>query len=252
MVRRYLAAALMLAAATGLRAETVDEVIAKHVQARGGLDKLKAVQTARFTGKMSVGPGMEAPVTLELKRPNSMRMEFVFQGMTGIQAFDGTNGWQIQPFGGKKDAEPLSPEDLKQAQEQADIDGPLVDYKAKGHTVELVGKEKVEGSDAYKLKVNLKNGDVQYIFLDADSYLEIRDESKRMVRGSEVEEESTIGDYKEVNGVLFPFSMQFGAKGGTQKQNLTIDKVEVNPSVDSARFKMPASAPAPAPVASPK
>lgn len=223
-------------------AQTVDELIAKNVEARGGLDKLKSVQTMRMTGKMTMGPGMEAPVTLELKRPNSVRMEFTFQGMTGVQAWDGKSGWAISPFGGKTDPEPLSPEDAKEAEEQADMDGPLVDYKSKGHAVELVGKEKVEGSDAYKLKVTLKNGTVNHSYLDADSYLTIKEESKRTVRGSEVEVESTIGDYKEVGGVLIPHSIQNGAKGRPEKQNIIVDKIELNPPLDDSRFKMPAPA----------
>jgi outer membrane lipoprotein-sorting protein len=245
MLRKYLLGLAFLGASVvAANAQTVDELIAKNVQARGGLDKMKAVNTVRFSGKMGVGPGIEAPVTLELKRPSQMRMEFTFQGMVGVQAYDGTTGWQIEPFGGKKDPEPMSPEDLKQAQEQADMDGPLVDYKAKGHTVEFLGKDKLEGSDVFKLKVGLKNGDTQYIYLDADSYLEIKNESKRMVRGTEVEEESTVGDYKEVNGLLFPFSLQFGARGRPDKQNLTIEKVEINPAVDDVRFKMPSAKPA--------
>ena len=223
-------------------AQTVDELIAKNVEARGGLDKLKSVQTMRITGKMTMGPGMEAPVTLELKRPNSVRMEFTFQGMTGVQAWDGKSGWAISPFGGKTDPEPLSPEDAKEAEEQADMDGPLVDYKSKGHAVELVGKEKLEGSDAYKLKVTLKNGTVNYSYLDADSYLPIMEESKRTVRGSEVEVESTIGDYKEVGGLLIPHSIQNGAKGKPEKQNIIVEKIELNPPLDDSRFAMPAPA----------
>jgi hypothetical protein len=245
MRRSLLSLSLILVSSGLLQAQGVDEIIAKNIEARGGLSKLKALSTIKVSGKMTLGPGLEAPVTMELKRPNRMRTEFVFQGMTGVQAYDGANGWEISPFEGKKDAQPLSPEDLKEAQEQADMDGPLVDYKTKGHTVELVGKDKVEGSDAYKLKVTLKNGDIQYIYLDADSYLGIKEESKRMVRGTEVEQEAVLGDYKEVGGVLFPFSLQFGMKGRPEKRNLTIDKIDVNPTVDDGRFKMPA-APKPA------
>jgi outer membrane lipoprotein-sorting protein len=240
--------ALALCAAAPLAyAQTVDEIIAKNAQAMGGLDKIKAVKALRFTGKMTMGPGMEAPVTMELKRPENMRMEFTVQGLTAVQAYDGKNGWQISPFGGKTDPEPMSPEDLKQAQEQADMDGPLIDYKAKGNTVVFGGKEKVEGTDAYKLTVTLKNGDVQTMYLDTDSYFEIKNTSKRMVRGTEVEEEQTLGDYKEVQGLMFPFSMEFGAKGRPEKQSLTIAKVEINPVIDDARFKAPAPKPAAAP-----
>jgi outer membrane lipoprotein-sorting protein len=240
MLRKY----LLGLSALGLlgpqaSAQTVDELIAKNVEARGGLEKLKSVKAIRMTGKMTMGPGMEAPISLELKRPNSIRMEFTFQGNVGVQAFDGKNGWAINPFSGKKDAEPLSADDLKEIEEQADLDGPLVDYKAKGHAAELVGKEKIEGSDAYKLKITLKGGDVRYHYLDADSYLTIKEESKRMVRGSEMEVESTVGDYKEVGGLLIPHSIQNGAKGQPQKQNIIVENVELNPPLEDSRFKMP-------------
>jgi outer membrane lipoprotein-sorting protein len=233
--------------ASAAPAQSVDELIAKNLEARGGLDKLKAVQTMRLSGKMTMGPGMEAPITLELKRPNSIRMEFTFQGNTGVQAYDGKGGWSINPFSGKKEAEPMSAEDLKEIEEQADMDGPLVDYKAKGHSVELVGKESLEGSEVYKLKITLKGGDVRHQYLDAESFLTIREESRRNVRGSEVEVESTVGDYKEVGGLLIPHSIQNGAKGRPEKQNIIVEKVELNPSVDDARFKMPEAPTAEAP-----
>lgn len=220
-------------------AQTVDELIAKNVEARGGLEKLKSVKTLRMSGKMTVGPGLEAPINLEMKRPANIRMEFTFQGNTGVQAYDGKTGWSINPFGGKKDPEPMAADDLKETEEQADMDGPLVDYKAKGHSVELLGKEKVEGSEAYRLKVTLKNGDIRHIYVDADSFLEIKAESKRTVRGTEVEVETSIGDYKEVGGLLFPHSFQSSAKGQPDRQTITVEKIELNPALDEARFKMP-------------
>jgi len=220
-------------------AQTVDEVISKHIQARGGLDKIKAVKTIRYTGKMTVGPGIEAPVVMEEKRPNSLRLEFTVQGLTGIQAYDGKTGWMLMPFGGKKDPEPMGEDDLKEAAEQADIDGPLVDYKEKGNQVELVGKEPVAGTDTYKLKVTLKSGGVRTIYLDIDSYLPIKEESKRIIRGTEREFEADIGDYKEVDGLMIAHSIENSAKGSSQKQKITIEKVEINPPLDDARFKMP-------------
>ena len=240
MFRKILAgfalAALVIVPAS---AQTLDEVLAKNYKAKGGLDKIKAVQTIRITGTMTLGPGIEAPFVLVQKRPGMLRMEFTFQGMTGVQAYDGKTGWQLMPFEGRKDPEPLPEDAMKQVEEQADVDGPLVDYKVKGHTVELVGKEKVEGSDAYKLKVTLKNGDIRYIYLDADSYLEIRVEGKTKTRGTDVESESTIGDYKEVGGLMFPYAMESGQKGSPQKQKMTLQKIELNVPLDDTQFKMP-------------
>ena len=234
----------------GLWAQTVDEIIAKNIQARGGMEKLKSVQSIKSIATMTMGPGMEAPGVLIQKRPALARLEFTVQGLTAVQAYDGKNAWQIMPFMGKKDAELMSADEAKETEEMADLDGPLVDYKSKGHQVELLGKEKVEGTDAYKLKVSLKNGDVQTVYIDADSFLEIKEETKRTVRGSEQIVESSIGDYKEVNGILFPFAMENGVKGSADKEKLTISKVELNVPVDDSIFKMPP--PAPAAPAAPK
>jgi outer membrane lipoprotein-sorting protein len=226
-----------------LSGQTADEIIAKNEQARGGLDKIKAVQSIRSTATMSMGGGMEAPGSLVQKRPDMARLEFTVQGLTAIQAYDGKDAWQIMPFMGKKDPELMSADDKKDMEENADIDGPLVDYKSKGNKVELLGKDKVEGTDAYKLKATLKNGDVMIIYLDADSFLEIKEETKRMVRGSEQEIESSMGDYKEVNGLMFPFAIENGIKGSQEKEKLTISKIELNVPVDNAIFKMPPPAP---------
>jgi len=228
-------------------AQTADEIIAKNIQARGGLDKLKSVQSIKSTATMAMGPGMEAPGVLIQKRGMLARLEFTVQGLTAIQAYDGKNGWQVMPFMGKKDPELMSADEAKEVEEMADLDGPLVDYKSKGHQVELLGKEKVEGTDAYKLKVTLKNGDVQTIYIDADSFLEIKEETKRTIRGTEQVFESSIGDYKEVNGIIFPFAEESGVKGSQEKEKLTVTKVELNVPVDDSIFKMPPPAPAPPP-----
>jgi outer membrane lipoprotein-sorting protein len=239
-MRRAFAIFLMGAAALAgtASAQTVDELIAKNVEARGGLEKLKAVQSLRATGTMTMGPGLQAPVTMEMKRPGRLRREIVIQGNTAVQAYDGQNGWQISPFG-KKEPEPMTADDIKDMQEESDIDGPLVDYKAKGNTVELAGKEPVEGSEAYKLKVTLKNGDVRYLYLDAETFLEVKSEARRTIRGSEMEIETLLGDYKEVGGLMYPHSFQSTAKGRPEKQNVTVDKFELNPTLDDARFAMP-------------
>lgn len=233
-----------------LCAQTVDEIIAKNVQARGGAEKLKGVQSVKSAVTMEMGPGMEAPATLIQKRPGLARLEFTVQGLTGVQAYDGTNAWQVMPFMGKKDPELASADEAKEMEEMSDIDGPLVDYKTKGHQVELLGKEKIEGTDAYKLKITLKNGDVITTYIDSDSFLEIKGETKRTVRGTEQVFESSIGDYKEVNGIMFPFAIESSVKGSPQKVKYTITKIELNVPVDDAIFKMPPPAP-PAPKVDP-
>jgi hypothetical protein len=221
-------------------AQTADEIVEKHIKAMGGMDKIKAVQTVKATGKMKMGP-MEVPITLTKARPESVRMDFTVQGMTGSQAYDGTTGWAVMPFMGKKEPEKMSDDMLKAIKEEADFDGSLVDYKTKGNTVEYLGKVDVEGSPAYKLKVVTKNGTESIDYLDADSYLVIKSEGKRKVQGQEMESESVIGDYKDVGGVMYPHSIQSHPKGAPegQGQSITIEKYEINSKVDNAVFKMP-------------
>jgi outer membrane lipoprotein-sorting protein len=242
MIRKTFAWLLVAGlAGAAVQAQTADEIINKNLTARGGKDKIKAVQSARMTGKMVMGQGMEAPFTMEVARPNKMRMEFTIQGMTGVQAFDGKSGWSVMPFMGKKDPEAMSADDAKQAADQADMDGPLVDYKEKGHQVELVGKEDVEGTPAYKLKVTKKNGDIVNVYIDTESYMEIKDAGRAKVRGQEIEGETTFGDFKTVDGLVFPFSIEQKAKGMPGGMTMTISKIEVNPKLEDSRFAMPAA-----------
>lgn len=224
----------MVAAAADL---TVDEVIAKNVEARGGMDKMKAVTTVKMTAKI-MNQGMEVPGWMELKRPNMIRMEFTIQGQNIVQAFDGENGWMIMPLMGVKDPQKMSDDDVKEMKEQADFDGPLVDYKDKGNTVELMGKEDVEGTSAYKIKVTLKTGDVRYIYIDADSFLELKTSTMIKREGNEMQIDSYSGDYKEVNGLMLPFSIETKMKDQTISQ-ITVDKVEMGVAIDDSVFKMP-------------
>lgn len=243
MLRKMLTLlALGLLLAPRAHAQTVDDILAKHYDACGGLAKMKAVNTMRVTGTITMGQGMEAPFTMERKRPGMRRMEFTIQGMTGIQAFDGSKTWSVMPFMGKKDPEVGTDEDNKNAQDDADFDGALVDYKTKGHTIELMGKEPVEGADAYKLKVTKKNGNIEYDYLDAETYLLVKTEGKVKRRGTEMEGETTFSDYKEVDGLMQPFSMESGAKEMPMKQKLTFSKIELNVPLDDARFAVPAGA----------
>jgi len=243
MLRKILMGIAVLALlAPVASAQTVDALLAKHTEAMGGLTKLKAVHSIRTTGKMVVGPGIELPLVMYQKRPKSFRMEFSMQGMTGTQAYDGKNAWMVMPMMGKKDPEAMGADETGQMDEQAEFDGPLMDYKEKGNTVELVGKEQVEGADAFKLKVTLKNKNIRYVYLDAETYLQIKAESKRTIRGTEVESESFMSDYKEVDGMMVPFAIDAGAKGSPQRQKIVIEKVEFNPVLSDTLFAMPAGA----------
>jgi hypothetical protein len=239
-MRRTLTA-LVLGVLTALpaAAQTADDVIAKHMAAVGGLAKLQAVKSVRMTGRITLGPGVEAPMVLEIKRPRSLRLDFTVQDMVGSQGYDGTKAWMLMPFTGSKVPQEMSADEASMFEEQADIDGPLVDYKAKGNTVELLGKEKVEGSDTYKLKVTLKSGAIRTFYLDADTFLEIKEEGKRMLRGTEMETETIVGDYKQVDGLMMPHALDSGVKGTPRRQKIVVEKIELNVPIDDARFKMP-------------
>lgn len=234
-----LALALLCAVSMQAADLTVDEILAKNAEAKGGLDKLRALSSIRFTGKMTMGGGMEAPIVMTKKRPEMMRMDFTIQGMTGTQAYDGTGGWMLMPFMGKKEAEPLSADMLKEVKDMADFDGPFIDSAKKGYKVELLGKSEMEGTQAYKLKMT-RDGQETIVYIDADSFLDIKAEAKRKVQGQEVEGETTYGNYQEFGGLLFPMSIEMKAKGMPAGQTITLEKVELNPTLGDDTFKMPA------------
>ncbi len=232
---------LFFVAAPAWAEPSVDELVEKYQEARGGADAWKALKTARMTGNMTMGP-MEAPFRIEFARDSKVRMEFDLQGMTAIQAYDGKTGWAVMPFLGKLDAEPMAEDQLKTIKDMADIDGPLVDYKAKGHSIEMMGAEPIEGTDAYKLKISKANGDEETWWLDAEYYLPIKTASKVEQMGQTLEISTTLGDYKEVDGLIFPYSISSSTPMGTQ--TITIQTIETGSALADDRFSMPEAAPA--------
>jgi len=244
MIRKFMILFVVLLAAAGLGtlaeegALTLDQVLAKNLEARGGREALDAVTSMKITGKMSGGP-MEIPMTMLRVRPDKFRVDFTFQGMTGSQVFTGEGGWKLMPFGGKTDPEPLSQDEIKQAAEQADFDGPLIDWKKKGFQLELVGLEDLDGSQVYKLKLTRKNGDVEYHYLDAEYFLTVKTSAKKTIQGNEMEFESTFGDFKQVGDLVLPHLMEAGAKGMPGKQKMVFESYELNPEIPEDVFKMP-------------
>jgi len=228
------------------RTQTADELVSKNIQAKGGIDKIKAVKTVRMNEKFDGGGGFTARALQENMRPNLVRETFSLQGMTAVQAYDGTTGWQIQPFGGHKDPELMGENDLRDIQLDADFDAPLVDYKEKGNTVEYLGHDIVDGDDALRLKVTLKNGDIVYYYLDPDTFLEIRKEGQLFLRGAVQEFVVNLGSYKPVNGVMYPFFIESGPKNNPdQRGKVTVTKMEANVPIEDSEFKMPAAPAAP-------
>jgi len=239
----WLAVVGLIPASVG--AQTVDEIVSRHIEARGGLGKIKAVESIRMTGRANAGPGRDALVHREVKRPSRIRTEFTVQGMTGVYAFDGERGWEVSPFLGRMDPEPMSPESAQQAGEQADIDGPLVDWRAKGHRVALVGRETVEGREAYRLEVTLAGGSVRHDSIDAESFLLVQTESKRLVRGHKRDVVTRFSDYRNVEGLPYAHTIVTSTAGAARRLSVVVETVELDPTLDDARFRMPASGPRP-------
>lgn len=239
-MKRYFWIALtaILLLPVSARAQTIDEIIAKNIQARGGLDKLRAIKSLRLTARVTEDDFRATYVT-EKERGDKVREETIFQGMTRVKAYDGHTAWQIDPFGGRKDPELISADESKPLLLDADIQGPLVDYKQKGYTAELMGHDPVEGTDCYKIKLTLKDGDVRFYYLDTDSYLEIKYESQILVRGSIRYTETMLGDYEQVDGIYFPFAIQRGETGSEQRTTFTVEKIELNVPLEDSRFSLP-------------
>ena len=221
--------------------QTADELVQKNIEARGGLDKIQAIKSIRIIGKLTQG-GVNATFGQENKRPNLVRETFSLQGMTAIQAYDGTAGWAVQPFGGRKDPQMMGEDDVRDLIIDSDFDGPLVNYQAKGNKVEFLGHDTIDGDDALRLKITLKTGDIIYDYLDPDTFLEIRKETQEFIRGSMKENVVEMGSYKAVNGVMYPFSLASGPKNDPSSwQTITVEKIEVNVDLSPADFAVPAS-----------
>jgi outer membrane lipoprotein-sorting protein len=234
-----LAAAGLWLSATLVAAETVDELVAKNIQARGGLEKIKGIQSMRMTGTMRLGDE-RLPTTLEMKRPGKSRWEFTLDGQTAIQAYDGKTAWMIMPFEGQTEPQIMTDQEAKDIEMQADVDGPLVDAAAKGNTIVLVGKETIDGGvEAWHLRITRKSGESRELYLDAKSYLPILAVTNRTADGQTVEIRSKIGDYKSVGGVMLPHLFEASASGVPQTQALEFQKIELNVPIDDSRFAMP-------------
>jgi hypothetical protein len=231
-------AALLIALASASPAQTVDDVVRRYLEARGGLAKLRSVQSLRLTGTMEL-PGVSAPFVLELKRPGKMRTEFTVEGQKGIRACDGRTAWEQLPLPGER-PRPMSPEDAGDARAQADVDfSPLVDAAAKGFTVELVGRDRLPGGETWKLVVRGKEGPPRTMHLDARTHLVVQTLDRRTLDGQEVEFVTEVSDYRPVGGLVFPHRIDVGPKGNPERQRLAIQRVEINPPLDDARFAMP-------------
>ena len=239
------------AALTSLTAaQTVDEIVAKVLAARGGADKIKAIHAERVSGKISFGPGFEGPFSVEFVRPLKMHMEINLKGRSVVRVYDGQSaGWVINPFAENKDVQPMDAADLHNIADEADFDGPLLDYQSKGNHLELQGKDEVDGKQAYKLQLTNKNSDVRTYYFDASTFLLIKWEGKLSEDERAIPVETFFSDYREVHGVKFAFEIDSDSPGSPQQKKITIDKIEIDPKIDEGRFAKPAAPASPEPAA---
>jgi outer membrane lipoprotein-sorting protein len=233
----------MIASAHAISA---DEIVSRNVQARGGAAALAALKSLRRSGHL-VQPGSSQQITLSdlRERPGRVRFDLTFQGLTQVVAFDGTRAWQVQPFEGRKEPAAMSDDQTKALRLASDLDGAWVDAPAKGHTIEYLGTEEVDGTVAYKVRVHLKWGDDVTVWFDSDSWMVMRDRQKTVVRGAEQETETDYGDYEKVDGVFIPMSEESGPRNSpsSAKTKYVWEKAEGNVPVAADAFSMPPAAP---------
>lgn len=224
------------------QAQTVDEIVDLHLKAMGGQDKWKNVQSIKMKGSLDIGPQMKAPFTMYFKDRKKMRFELEFQGMTMIQAFDGDSGWSVVPFSGKTDPERMSEEEVKGVKDQSDFTPDLYDYKVKGSVVEFLGKEDMEGTETIKLKITQKDGDLKYVYLDAQSYYPLKETSKMKFEDKEVEAVNMLSDFRQIEGLTIPFVMEGrGDEESSMGQSMVMEEVIINPTIEDSLFAMPSS-----------
>ncbi len=238
-----LAIALCLAA-TPSYAMTVDEIVAHNIEARGGLARLRAIRSVRMTTKAKFGSGdfsLEASFAQVVTRPGKLRNEVTIQGLTGVDAYDGADGWSTTPWEGRREPFRASKDESKWMGEDSDLDGPLVDWRAKGHKVEYLGTEDIDGTRAHKVRIDLKDGNTEYDYLDPDTFLQIRVVKESRVRGAERVNETDVGSYQQVAGVWMPFESESGSKGEPRDSRFVIERIEVNVDAPDSLFAFPAA-----------
>lgn len=283
--KTLLAVALMSAVSAALAVDTghskatlsATEIVDQNIHARGGLQAWHAVQALSFEGKIGAGGNRKAPIPASLsekgsdkgsvpkalaeeaqlpfkmlmQRPRQVRFDIEFKGQKAVQVYDGVHGWKSRPYLNRHDVEPFTADELKAASMQPDLDGPLFDYAAKGTRIELVGLEKLEGGNAYNLKLTMKDGETTHVWIDAQTFLEAKVEGQpRRLDGKAHPVEVYYRDYRAVNGLQIPFELETkvlpatdSAKGPREAsipvEKITIEKVVVNPKLVASSFSMP-------------
>lgn len=227
---------LLLYSGSMLQAQTLDDILKEHFAAMGQ-DYLLKVNTQKYTGKL-LQSGIEIPFIQMAKRPDKIRAEGTFQGLTFVQTYNGKEGWNLNPFTGVTDPQPFSEDDLKSMRYQADLDGMLWNWKEKGHTVTSDGKEDIEGTSCYKIKLVTKEGDTFTYYIDSDSYVLIRSNSKIKVMGNETESDNYYSNYMQVDGIAVPGKSET-RMNGQLAVTIIVEKVDLNTELADTLFEKP-------------
>jgi outer membrane lipoprotein-sorting protein len=243
---------------------TATQIVDKNVAARGGLSAWRSLKTLEMKGKLDAGgnnrptipvPGVkkgvqmppprpmeqvQLPFLMDMERGHKQRIEIEFNGQTAIQVYNGKQGWKLRPFLNRHQVENFTPEELKTQSAEADLDGFLIDYSAKGEKVESEGVEQVEGHDAYKLKVTDNAGHSRHVWVDAATFLEVKIEGEpRRLDGKYHPVAVYLRDYRAVNGLMMPYLLETAVEGVKDREKIQIESIVANPKLDDSRFAMP-------------
>jgi hypothetical protein len=229
-----LAAVLLLLTGNVLKSQSIDDILNQHFSVTGQ-DKLLKVNTQKLTGKMIQG-GVEIPFIQFAKRPDKVRVEGTFQGLTFKQTYNGKEGWNTNPFAGINEPQPFSADELKSIRYQSDMDGMLWNWKEKGYTVTSDGKEDMEGTSCFKVKLVTKEGDTFTYYIDSESYIMIRSNTKVKVMGNETETDTYYSNYTQVEGMAVPGKVETKMNGQLMA-TIVVDKVEINIELNDSLFE---------------
>lgn len=224
---------------TGGHGRAVDSLIARNIDARGGADAWSSVTTLQMTGRMDLGKGMIAPYVMEQKRQGKVCLEFVFDDETAVQCANGDTGWKVLPFRGRRAPEPMTDDELNAMADTASIDGLLFNSDARGHRIDFLGKEDVDGQPAHKLQVTLPHGDLRWVYIDEETSLEVKVEAMRLVSGKQRLVETYFDDWREADGLLIPRRQETRTEGDPESYFLSVESVQINLPLDDSRFEMP-------------
>jgi hypothetical protein len=228
---------LLLISANPIQSQSLDDVLKQHFSAIGQ-DKLLKVNTQRVTGKM-IQNGVEIPFTQLGKRPDKVRVEGTFQALTFVQTFNGKEGWAVNPFAGVTDPQPMPEDALKSMKYQSDMDGMLWNWKDKGYTVTFDGKEDMEGTSCFKIKLVTKDGDTFTYYIDSDSYILLRTNTKLKIMGNETNTDTYYSNYRQIEGMAVPGKIE-NKMNGQPAGTIVVDTVVINTVLPDSLFQKPA------------